>query len=74
MAEGGELGEGGGVAVEAGHEGPVEGLSARRDARLLSHLAALAGVSLGAEALDAAARRHGREARSAVQAGTATIS
>ena len=72
VAEGGELGEGGGV--EAGDEGPVEGLSARRDARLLSHLAALAGVSLGAEALDAAARRHGREARSAVQAGTGTIS
>ena len=72
VAEGGELCEGGGV--EARHEGPLEGVAARRrDAPLLwFDLAALARESLGAHAPRAAALRCGRsETRPAVQTGTA---
>ena len=59
--------------MKARNKGPVEGEAARRDARIPLHLAAPARVSLGAQALDAAAAlRRRRETRPAVQTGAAT--
>ena len=52
MAESGELREGPLAAVEARHKGPVEDVAAGRHTRPLPHLAPLAGVTLGAGALD----------------------
>ena len=57
MAESGELREGPLAAVEARHEGPVEGVAAGRHAHCpLANLASLAGVPFGAGALDDTSR------------------